>query len=314
MALKDVTEKVLEAHADVFADIVNVLLFNGERKVDPKDLIAVDTVSTYKYADSLKSQERDVVKIWKDHELSIGTIGMENQTAPEKGYPLRIISYDGAAYRQQLNEIRKAQEENIKRRKAGKPLIPVPKIRPVITLTLYFGEKEWNQPLSIHESIEVGTELLPFVQDYSINLHKIAFLTDEQVSMFQSDFRIVADFLVRKRRGEKDIQSTSKYAYDKIRHVEEMLNFLSQLTNDTRYREIYSSMSKADKEEASMCTVLDYYIDKGEKQGLEKGLLSLVGYMKKQGRTISSVIDEIRLEPDYDIFSDDDIIAIYENE
>lgn len=33
MAEKDIAEKTLEAYNDVFADIINVLLFNGEQQV-----------------------------------------------------------------------------------------------------------------------------------------------------------------------------------------------------------------------------------------------------------------------------------------
>ena len=45
MGTKDITEKHLEDLNDVFADIVNVLLFNGERLVKEKDLEA-DTAKT----------------------------------------------------------------------------------------------------------------------------------------------------------------------------------------------------------------------------------------------------------------------------
>ena len=38
MPERDVTEKYLESYNDVFADIVNVLLFNGQRRVLPDDL------------------------------------------------------------------------------------------------------------------------------------------------------------------------------------------------------------------------------------------------------------------------------------
>ena len=41
MAEKDKIQKTLEAYNDVFADIVNVLLFNGKRVVDEKDLTGV---------------------------------------------------------------------------------------------------------------------------------------------------------------------------------------------------------------------------------------------------------------------------------
>ena len=38
MGAKDMTENYLEAYNDVFADIVNVLLFQGKRLVNPKQL------------------------------------------------------------------------------------------------------------------------------------------------------------------------------------------------------------------------------------------------------------------------------------
>ena len=38
MAEKDIAEKTLEAYNDVFADIINVLLFNGEQQVKEDEL------------------------------------------------------------------------------------------------------------------------------------------------------------------------------------------------------------------------------------------------------------------------------------
>ena len=48
MAEKDITEKNLEALNDVFADIVNVLLFKGERLVQEDELEADTTKSMFK--------------------------------------------------------------------------------------------------------------------------------------------------------------------------------------------------------------------------------------------------------------------------
>ena len=39
----------------------------------------------------------------------------------------------------------------------------------------------------------------PYVNDYKINLFQIAYLTYEQVNLFQSDFKVVADYFVQKR-------------------------------------------------------------------------------------------------------------------
>ena len=50
MAEKDVTEKLLADYNDVFADIVNVLLFDGKQIVAADDLETVKDRSAYKAA------------------------------------------------------------------------------------------------------------------------------------------------------------------------------------------------------------------------------------------------------------------------
>lgn len=80
MAEKDITEKNLEALNDVFADIVNVLLFKGEEVINEKDLEADTTKSMFKADGKIHEQERDVSKFWKNGEIRISILGIENQT------------------------------------------------------------------------------------------------------------------------------------------------------------------------------------------------------------------------------------------
>ena len=60
MGSKDITEKHLEALNDVFADIVNVLLFKGERLMKEDELEADTKDSQFKADGELHEQERDV--------------------------------------------------------------------------------------------------------------------------------------------------------------------------------------------------------------------------------------------------------------
>ena len=60
MAEKDIAEKTLEAYNDVFADIINVLLFNGEQQVKEDELEEENPNSSYKADGKLHAQERDV--------------------------------------------------------------------------------------------------------------------------------------------------------------------------------------------------------------------------------------------------------------
>ena len=75
---KGYSRKTLEAYNDVFADIVNVLLFNGKRQVKEKDLKDATPVSIYKISEKLHTQERDVAKFWQNCSVRIALYGFEN--------------------------------------------------------------------------------------------------------------------------------------------------------------------------------------------------------------------------------------------
>ena len=104
MQEKDILEKTLKSYNDVFADIVNVLVFNGERVIKEDDLEDRATFSAYKAEGRLRLQERDVSKYWRKSMVKLVLIGLENMTAVSRYMPLRVIGYDGAAYRDQIPE------------------------------------------------------------------------------------------------------------------------------------------------------------------------------------------------------------------
>ena len=66
MGEKDRIEKTPEEYDDVFADIVNVLLFGGDRLVKEDDLEDETPHSVYKADNKLHEQERDVAKFRKN--------------------------------------------------------------------------------------------------------------------------------------------------------------------------------------------------------------------------------------------------------
>lgn len=138
MGQKDMTEKLLEDYNDVFADILNVLLFEGKQIIRPETLQETKAKSQYKADDAeLHEMERDVVKLWQEGNVSFALCGIENQTQAEKGMPLRILNYDGASYRSQLLK-----------GKSGS-------YYPVLTIILYFGKAHWNQPKTLKKVMHI---------------------------------------------------------------------------------------------------------------------------------------------------------------
>lgn len=86
MAEKDITERLLTSHNDVFADIANgcfTLMGGGRpfRRVEPEDLRDTRARSAYKAFGELHEQERDVAKLWAAGGAVICLLGLENQTA-----------------------------------------------------------------------------------------------------------------------------------------------------------------------------------------------------------------------------------------
>ena len=249
MAEKDITQKVLEQYNDVFMDIVNVLLFNGEMVVREDDLIDLPTSSSKKIGRKINYQDRDVAKYWQGNKINIAMLGLENQTDPDKLMPLRVISYDGAEYGWQSN-----------RKNRDKPKYPV------ITLVLYMGHKgRWNYPKNIMGVVDVDERLKPYVNDYKINLFELAYLPEEKRKLFKSDFRVVVDYLYQVRKNNK--YEPEMY---KIEHIDEVLNLMSAMTSDNRFEEVIEEVHE--KEAKYMCEVIDIMLNKGWQEAIDSGM------------------------------------------
>ena len=278
MAEKDKIQKTLEAHNDVFADIVNVLLFDGKTVVKEEDLKDAQTFSYYKMDDKkIHGQERDVAKIWNKGEIRLSFIGLENQMKPYKFMPLRVIGYDGAAYRNQLNE---------KLRN---------KAYPVITLILYFGTKRrWKRYKSLKEIINTPDELKPFVNDYKINVFELAWLTDKQINNFTSDFRYVAILLRRLRTRKPYPMSNAKYKH--AREIIDLFRVMSQ--NNKELEIILKEINDEDPKAGGKYMTeeeMDNMINRFEKRGEQRKAIEAVQNFYKNGVSIDLIAKSMNM-------------------
>ncbi len=238
MAEKDITEKLLEEQNDVFADIINTLAFDGKEVIRETDLESIGALSSYKMSDKLHSQERDVLKTWRQGCIRIAMCGLENQSTVDYDIPLRVISYDGAAYRAQLDD---GTQVGTKR-------------YPVITLVLYFGKGRWSGPKNLLGRLSVPKELEGLVSDYRINVFEIGQLSEEKIKKFSSDFQIVADYVIQMQQG-----GTYKPSEKPMRHLEGVMDLMEALTKDKKYKEAIQVLRKIKDEggEATMRSAMD---------------------------------------------------------
>ena len=270
MAEKDMSEKRLENYADVFADIVNVLLFDGKRLINPLDLLDSLPKTSYKDdAGKLHEEERDIAKFWLNGKIKIALVGLENQTDVDYDMIFRVLGYDGITYRDQLDLLSDKLDSNGKPKKSKQRF-------PVITLVLYFGyEKHWTKRRKLSDFVSVPADLLPYFNDYKLNVFEIAWLSDDTVAKFQSDFKYVADFFVQMRKNKNYKPSNWQ-----IKHVAAFLDLMSVLTGDYRFAQSYNVNL-----ERSVSDMKIPFLDEVENRGIEKGL--------QQGRE-QNLIENIR--------------------
>ena len=221
MAEKDIMERHLASYNDVFADIVNGCLFilgGGQafRAVQPDELQDSQARTLYTPANGgIHEQERDVVKLWKRSNTILCLMGLENQTDVDPDMALRVFSYEGGDYRWQLSQKRQ-------------------NLYPVLTFVLYFGtERRWPEQRSLLDRLEFDGALRPFLNNCHLNVLEVAFLTEQEASVFKSDFRIIVDFLRQLRLNRDFVPSDQQLV-----HIRAVLQLLSVLGGDKRFESL----------------------------------------------------------------------------
>ena len=244
-----------------------------KRIISEDSLTDAQPFSYYKtWSRKVRSQERDVAKHWQNGQIRIAFLGMENQTEPEREMPLRIIGYDGAAYRSQIPPKSKRKKlEEIQET-----------YYPIVTLVLYFGTKQkWDKNLSIKEVISVPSGLETFVSDYKINVFNLAWLSDEEINRFQSDFKEVVLYLKAKRENS-DFKGTA----NNLEHAPELLDLFFAMSGDESYR-IFEEEILTDSSEQrriKMCEVTQRIRNEGQQEG-ENKILAFLSKLLAAGKT-----------------------------
>ena len=137
---------------------------------------------------------------------------------------------------------------------------------PVLTLVLYFGLDRWNAAKTLYEAIQISDRLKRFIPDLPINLIEVAWLTDEVIDQFKSDFKIVARFFQQLRiHGKAHLTKQDPKQQDRIEHVLELMRMFSAYTGDPMYEEY--GISHLHSKEVTMLAVLKEYYDDVREEG-----------------------------------------------
>ena len=254
MAEKDITEKLLTDIDEVFADIYNNLCFKGDNIIKPDDLSNVSVTSAFISNDVTRGLISDVSKIYKNSNLTLALLNIENQSTEDSDMPFRIIGYEGAKYNSQLISGSNARYV-------------------VATLVLNLNTKKtWSTPKSIKESLKnkYPIELDEYINDYKVNVIDVAFMDKEDIEKLNSDFKAVAKYYYLKRNNIEDFEELGDC---NLKYPVQTFATMKALTGDSRFETAYNDYVETHKDDkgVTMEKILDTIEAKGEARGEAKG-------------------------------------------
>ena len=241
---KDLVMKDFEAYPDVAADLLNVFLHEGHQRVKQENLLAAPTETLYQGQEKLRNQLEDVGK----YEMHSGRVRamylFANQSRVDSKMLFRKAGYVGGAYREQYKSRKNA-------------------FFPVIELVLYWGEERWNCRESLHELLhnrDASETLLKFTDNLKLHVFEMRNLSAETRRLFQSDMRIVVDYLAE----------GNGYCSDrKIVHKEALIKLLRVLSGDENVEDTLSMMQERgikEEEDVKVCELFDQYERRGQQK------------------------------------------------
>lgn len=281
-----------------FADLFNAVLFNGNQVLKPEELVEADTdlSSLLKTNGHVETIQKifDVVKKTA-YGVDFMIWGLENQEKIHYAMPLRHMLNDSLTYLKECNEIiaKNRKKKNIK--SASEFLSGLRKndrLHPVVSICVYYGEKEWDGPLCLKDMLEIPDELKAIVPDYKMNLVQVR--TSEKLPFHNSDINTVFDVI--RLIYNRDYNKINT-AYKEKPIDTELALVIGAVTKSQR---IMNQALKAEREgerkNMKMCQALQELEQRGFESGKKELLKQKVKKKLEKGKNIEIIADELEEE------------------
>ncbi|MBD5501887.1 MAG: Rpn family recombination-promoting nuclease/putative transposase [Lachnospiraceae bacterium] len=249
MGKKNTVEKEFVSFPDIAADTINVLLYEGKKIADAKKLLAGPTETIYQGGENLRSQYEDLCK----YELVDGKINImyliANQSRIDGKMLLRKAGYTGGVYREQYEN--KTQN-----------------IFPVVEFVLYWGNHRWRSGRDIRRLFrkqKIFDDIWKYIDELKLHVFEMRYLPYETRKLFQSDMRIVVDFLAEGNGYRSD---------RKIVHKAALIKMIKVLSGEMDTEDVEKWMEEQEireEDEITVCELFDQYERRGMRKGMEKG-------------------------------------------
>ena len=279
-----------------FADLFNTVLFEGNPVLKPNDLQEVDTdvPSIIKFNGHAETVQR-ILDVVRKTAYGVDFIiwGLENQEKIHYAMPLRHMIGDSLIYLKEYNEIAAKNRKEKEYSTTDEFLSALKKddrLHPVISLCIYYGEKEWDGPFNLLDMLVIPEYLKPLVSDYRMNLIQVR--QSENLCFQNQDISIVFDMI--RSIYNKDYETFHEMYKDKTMSAELGLTVGSVVKSQAIINEVMKMEEK--RSEVDMCDALQRWFDEAVQKGKIEGVISTCRrfHISKE-ETVRNLIEEFSL-------------------
>ena len=208
-------------------------------------------------------------------------LALENQDSMNLTYPWRLMELDCLSYGKEIEEV---QEQNVlKEEKYGEEddykyhYKKENQIEPILDLTLYWGKKKWEGPLTLRGMMtDIGAlpeKMMGLVGDYRVNLISMRAIPESDLQKMDSDLKYVLGIM---RYTRSRIQY-EKYIWENrdffTRIPKSAVDVIDVCTNIKDIRESlqFTLNEESGEEEGDLCEALEEIKRHAEKKGAKRG-------------------------------------------
>ena len=241
---------------DIFADAINAILYDGKSVVTPERMrtIDIETQHVEERDGDIRADARfrDLAKIVEVDDAIYCLFAIEHQSVEDYTMPLRIMEYDVREYLRQVKSNKGVQV----------------RIKPIITIVMYWKADKWNQPVSVKDMFDKNTVrwledngLGGYIQDYRMHLFEPGTVKEEDLEKFKTELKDVIAYVKYSKSTEALKGYNEKYKPDLTKSTVTLIN---ELTN-SKYVFIEG------KERLDMCEAFEGLIEEGRAKGKAEG-------------------------------------------
>lgn len=272
MGKADVYESDYLENGEIFADLVNGVLYQGRQVVKAHELSEQDGELRSISGDNVKKTIRDKVRLWNGMVLAV--LAVENQTRVDYRMVTRAMLMESMAYDKQWKKLREkmeVQRENVTSDEFFSGMRKEDKFIPVITIVIYYGrEKTWDGARTLFELLDMKgkqKQIMPYISDYHLNLFD--FHEHDNFEQFHSELKPFFEFL--RYSGEKELlkekMEANREQYEELSSQAKIL--LTKLTNIKKIPGVEAG--RFERGEFSMCKAFEDMKEEGKIEGRLEG-------------------------------------------